>query len=138
MFKPEQIGSKKEDIDKNSHKKPDDKKTHDCDQQKHTHEFLGSVKIVSEHKEHHEEAHNHRFAGVSGEAITEGKSHVHCLKANTDFYENHFHVIADKTGPAISVGDGRHVHFVEGKTTTNDRHKHKFELAVLINNPIGD
>ena len=136
MFKPKQVSSKKEQFDKKDHdQKIDDKKHHDCDKQKHTHEFLGSVKIVTEH---HKEAHNHRFAGVTSEAITEGKSHVHCLKANTDFYENHFHVVADKTGPAIPVGDGRHIHFVQGKTTTNDDHKHKFEVAVLIDNPIGD
>jgi len=103
--------------------------------QAHVHEFLGSTKIA----EREEDPHNHRFAGVTGEAIPiSGGSHIHKLETNTDFYENHFHIVRDKTGPAIPVGDGRHVHFVEGETTVNDGHRHEFIFATLIENPIGD
>lgn len=109
---------------------------HDCHDrpQTHDHEFEGSVKIA----EAGEDAHNHRFAGETGEAIPSGKSHYHRLKTNTDFYENHFHVVMDRTGLAIPVGDGKHVHFVKGRTTVNDGHSHEFEFATLIDNPIGD
>ena len=106
----------------------------DEEQQTHTHEFLGSTKIA----EREEDPHNHRFAGVTGEAIRVGNSHIHKLKTNTDFYENHFHVVRDETGPAIPVGNGRHVHFVEGMTTINDGHRHEFIFATLIENPIGE
>jgi len=103
--------------------------------QTHVHEFLGSVKIA----EPQEDPHNHRFAGVTGEAIRiPGEGHFHKLETNTDFYEEHFHIVCDKTGPAIPVGDGRHVHFVEGETTVNDGHRHEFLFATLIENPIGD
>lgn len=104
-------------------------------QQRHTHEFLGSTKIA----EREEDPHNHRFAGITGQAIPFGENnHFHRLETNTDFYENHFHIIEDKTGPAIPVGGGRHIHFVEGQTTINDGHRHEFIFATLIENPIED
>ncbi len=103
--------------------------------QRHTHEYLGSVKIA----EIQEDPHNHRFAGVTGQAINSRHgNHYHLLEGNTDFYEDHFHIVSDRTGPAIDVGDGRHVHFVCGHTTISDRHRHKFQFATLIENPIGD
>lgn len=103
-------------------------------EQRHTHEFLGSVKIA----EKKEDPHNHRFAGVTGEAIPCGKSHIHKLETRTDFYEDHFHKICEETGLAIELCDGRHVHFVKGKTSENDCHRHEFIFATLIENPIGD
>lgn len=103
-------------------------------QQKHTHEFLSSTKIA----EREEDPHNHRFTGITGQAISLGDNHFHKLETNTDFYENHFHVVDNKTGPAIPVDNGRHIHFVEGLTTINDGHRHEFIFATLIENPIGD
>ncbi len=108
---------------------------HDCHVQTHTHEYLGSVRIA----EREEDPHNHRFAGVTGQAIhLRHGDHYHKLEDNTDFYEDHFHIIADRTGPAICVGEDRHVHFVYGKTTRNDGHRHEFIFATLIENPIGE
>ena len=46
--------------------------------------------------------------------------------------------VCDITGPGIPVGNGRHVHFVEGYTTFNDGHEHEFQFATLIDDPIGD
>ncbi len=40
------------------------------------------------------------------------------------------------TGPAIPVGDGRHVHFVSGTITCIDNHVHQFIFANLIEAPI--
>lgn len=106
-----------------------------CRKQTHTHEYLGSVKIVGKHGC----CHNHRLAGVTGQAIPTRKgSHYHKLEDKTDFYEDHFHIVEDRTGPAIYVGDRRHVHFVYGYTTVNDKHRHEFQFATLIDNPIGD
>ena len=101
--------------------------------QTHVHEYLGSTRIA----EANEDPHNHRFAGVTSEVIPCGDSHVHRLLGNSDFYEDHHHEVGAKTGPAIPVGDGRHVHFVYGRTTCNDGHIHKFIFATLIENPIG-
>lgn len=100
--------------------------------QTHVHEFLGSTRLA----ELEDDPHNHRFAGVSGEAMPCGSNqHYHIIQTNTDFFD-HFHMIKVKTGPAIPVGDGRHVHFVFGVTTLNDGHTHEFIFATLIEAPI--
>lgn len=102
-------------------------------EEKHVHEFLGSTKLAEEG----EDRHNHRFAGVTGEAIPiRGGSHIHRLLTNTDFFENHHHELAARTGPAIPVGQGKHVHFVRTRTTVDDGHFHQAEFATLIEDPI--
>lgn len=101
----------------------------------HVHEFLGTTRLA----ELEEEPHNHRFAGVSCEAICCGDhQHIHEIKARTDFFEDHFHEICVRSCPAICVGGGKHVHFVSGTTTEVDEHVHTFVFATLIENPIGD
>jgi len=100
--------------------------------QTHVHEFEGSTFIAEEE----EEPHNHRFAGVTSEVIPCGESHVHELLTNTDFFEDHHHEVGIRTGLAIQVGPGKHVHFVRGKTTVNDEHVHKFIFATLIEDPL--
>ena len=109
--------------------------------QRHVHEFLGSTRIVGENTR---EAHNHRFAGVTGEPIpcrdrNGGESHVHRIVTRTDNHNNHHHVIDVTTGPAIPVGNGsRHVHYVFACTRDSEGHRHSFRFATLIENPIGD
>ncbi|AJD32868.1 hypothetical protein AN649_05865 [Clostridium sporogenes] len=97
--------------------------------QTHVHEYLGSTTIFEEIP------HNHRFAGVTSEAIPSGNSHVHQLLGNSDFSEIHLHEVGATTGPAIPVGGGRHVHFVYGTTTLDRGHVHEFIFATLIENP---
>lgn len=104
----------------------------DLENQRHVHEFLGSTKF----KDKCGEQHNHRFAGVTGEAIPTLGSHKHKVYARTDYY-CHFHELKDVfTGPAIRVGDGKHVHFVKGETTIDDGHDHDFQFATLIETPL--
>ena len=91
------------------------------------HEFLGSTKLAEEE----DERHNHRFAGVTGEAILKGSSHFHEIVTNTDFFDHH-HEVVIRTGPPIPVGNGKHIHFVKGMTTVEDDHDHDFEFATLI------
>ena len=110
------------------------KKTGFCKKvQRHVHEFEGSTQLAEEG----DDRHNHRFAGVTGQAIRVGKSHVHEIDlTNTDFF-NHFHKLKKiRTGPAIPVGNGKHVHFVTGQTTFNDGHVHTFKFATLIQAPL--
>lgn len=107
--------------------------------QRHVHEFVGSVRLAELNTE---DVHNHRFAGVSGQAIPckdgNGRvSHVHRIVTRTDFFNDHFHEIDVVTGPAIPVGKGRHVHFVYALTRERDGHRHAFIVATLIENPIG-
>lgn len=100
------------------------------EEQTHVHEFLGSTKFAEEC----DDRHNHRFAGVSSEAIPKCGSHVHKIKTRTDFLD-HFHEICVTTGLAISVGNGKHVHLVTRVTTVVDNHKHVFIFATLIEAP---
>ncbi len=100
--------------------------------QKHVHELVGSVKIAEEE----DDPHNHRFATVTEEAIPVGEGqHIHEVCFKTDFFDDHFHEFRGKTGEAIPVGN-RHVHCIESVTTVNDGHRHEFEAATLIENPI--
>ena len=104
----------------------------ECDKQRHVHEFLGSTKLDDKCSDKH----NHRFAGVSGEAIPTLGSHKHKIYAQTDYF-GHYHELKDIfTGPAIRVGDGKHVHFVKGETTMDDGHDHDFQFATLIESPL--
>lgn len=106
----------------------------DREREQHVHEILGSTLLAECCKD----AHNHRFATVSGEAIRSGQSHVHKIKFRTDSYEGHYHEFEGTSGPAIPVGDGRHIHFAKAFTREADGHKHEFRVATLIDNPIGD
>ncbi|MGE5560793.1 MAG: YmaF family protein [Chloroflexota bacterium] len=101
--------------------------------QKHVHEILGSTKLA----ETGADRHNHRFAVISGQAICTDTSHVHRVFTRTDFFNNHFHFISGVSGPAIKVGNGKHVHFVSSQTSFNDGHRHRFVFASLIENPTG-
>nr|WP_248928171.1 YmaF family protein [Paenibacillus hamazuiensis] len=101
--------------------------------QTHVHEFLGSTKLAEQGADRH----NHRFAGVTGQVIPVGNSHVHEIDLTRTDFLNHFHKLKKiRTGPAIPVGNGKHVHFVTGTTTLNDGHKHRFNFATLIQKPL--
>lgn len=100
-------------------------------EQKHVHELQGSVKIADE-----EEPHNHRFCTVTGEAIPYGvDNHVHEVVFRTDYFDGHYHEYCGKTGCAIPVGN-RHVHYIEAVTSMDDGHRHAFEAATMIEDPI--
>lgn len=104
-----------------------------CRKQTHVHEFTASTKLA----ESGNDRHNHRFAGVTGEVIPKGDSHIHEIKFNnTDFLDHHHALKRIFTGPAIPVGNGKHVHFVSGMTTFNDGHVHQFNFATLIQKPL--
>ena len=110
---------------------------HDCDEEemRHVHEYSESVKLAEEC----DDRHNHRAAGVTGEAIPiqGGTNHVHKIKNdNTDFLD-HFHKICTTTGPAINIpGTNKHVHLVSGNTTIADGHFHAFLFTTQIDAPL--
>lgn len=100
--------------------------------QTHTHEFEASTKFADED----DDRHNHRFAGVTSEAIPiPGTGHKHAVFSFTDFY-GHLHEVAAETGPAIPIGGSKHIHFISGSTTINDGHYHDFEFVTLIEAPL--
>ena len=100
--------------------------------QTHVHEFQASTKLAEEN----DERHNHRFAGVTSQVIPlSGGSHKHAILTNTDFFDHH-HEVGIETGPAINVGDCKHVHFTRGVTTIDDGHYHDFTFFTLIQSPL--
>lgn len=105
------------------------------DEMEHVHEYSESVKLAEEC----DDRHNHRAAGVTGEAILIncGTNHVHKIKNdNTDFLD-HYHEICVITGPAIYIpGTDKHVHLVAGKTTVADGHFHEFLFTTQIDAPL--
>ncbi|MEH7479550.1 YmaF family protein [Neobacillus drentensis] len=127
-----QRGRENYERNKSQNEEQSNKKTNSEESaQTHVHEFLASTKLAEEG----EDRHNHRFAGVTGEVIPKGDSHVHVLLTNTDFLDHH-HEVGIQTGPAIPVGNGKHVHFVKGITTLDDGHVHELEFATLIDKPL--
>jgi len=100
--------------------------------QTHVHEFEGSTKLAEEG----DDRHNHRFAGVTSQVIPFTGGHRHAILTNTDFFQNHHHEIGVITGPPISVGNGKHVHFVQGNSTMDDGHFHQFQFTTLIDSPL--
>lgn len=100
--------------------------------QSHVHEFLGSTHLAGPAAL----THNHRFAGVTSEVIPSGNSHVHNIYVNTDFAVAHLHEVGITTGPAIPVGEGRHIHLVTGVTTIDVNHVHEYIFATLIEDPL--
>ena len=106
----------------------------ECRKQKHVHELTGSTRIFREFDEYH----NHRFCTVSGEAmqIPGKQDHFHEVKFRTDFSDGHYHEFCGKTSGAIDVGGGKHVHFIKDFTEEEDEHRHEFQAASLIDNPI--
>ena len=99
--------------------------------EEHAHEFTGSTAIVSGCQN----CHNHRFCTMSGEAIRMGNSHIHEVKFHTDYAEDHSHEFCGKTCPAIEVGGGKHIHYLNDTTETEDGHLHRFQAASLIEEP---
>jgi hypothetical protein len=102
--------------------------------QTHTHEYENSVKLA----EMGMDRHNHRVAGVTTDAIPVGDGrHVHAIKDNTDFFENHHHEIGVTTGVDIPIPHtNKHVHLVKGMTTMDDGHFHEFAFTTQIENPL--
>ncbi len=95
----------------------------------HVHEFLGSTHFA----EANEAKHNHRFAGVTCEAIDlEQGRHIHEYCTYTDTVDGHHHVMFKKTGPNIQLSNCRHIHYADFHTSVNDGHKHRYEFATLI------
>ena len=100
----------------------------DC--QPHVHELQGPTAVAGECP------HTHRFATVTGEEIPVKGGHIHKILARTDFFFDHYHIIRAVTGPDIYVGCGKHVHFIKDVTSFDDGHKHKFQAATFIEDPL--
>ena len=105
----------------------------DEEMMRHVHEYESSVKLA----EQCDDRHNHRVAGVTGEAIfLRNGNHVHKVNDNTDFLDHH-HKICDTTGPAIPIpGTDKHIHLLKGMTTEADDHCHKYLFTTQIEAPL--
>ena len=98
----------------------------------HLHEVQGSVRIA----EIGSDAHNHRFATISGRAIpARTRDHVHEVFFRTDSYEGHFHEFSGRTTGAYPICGG-HVHYLANTTSSCDGHTHTFRVITHIDSPI--
>lgn len=97
----------------------------------HNHELLTSTRYTGSYVHRH----NHRTAGVTGDAIKCGNSHVHKVHLYTDTIGNHFHEISDVTSKAIYLPNGKHIHILKGATTSSDGHTHNYYFTTLIDDP---
>jgi hypothetical protein len=99
----------------------------------HVHEVQGLVETAQQGKD----AHNHRFLAVSSDPKPIGKrDHVHDVIFCIDYHDGFCHEGWGTTSGAFPVGDG-HVHFLEGITTTDDGHWHKYRIATSLDGIFG-
>lgn len=94
----------------------------------HTHEYGGNTSVSGMSTN----AHNHRIAGISSEAIEVAGGHIHEIFGNTTFDDDHIHKTGVRTGLQIPIGGNKHVHFAIGKTTTDYGHNHDFSFITMI------
>lgn len=94
----------------------------------HVHEVQGLVETAQQG----EDAHNHRFLAVSSEPKPIGeRNHVHEVVFCIDYHDGFCHEGWGTTSGAFPVGEG-HVHFLEGITTTDNGHWHKYKIATSL------
>lgn len=106
-------------------------KNYNCAVEFHLHEVQGSVLNMG----HGCDAHNHRFATVSCEPIaTCNGNHAHQVTFRTDTYEGHFHEFSGRTTDEFEVCKG-HVHYLEGWTSEQAGHRHRFKVITHIEDP---
>lgn len=99
----------------------------------HVHEVQGLIETAQQG----EDAHNHRFLAVSSEPKPIGKqNHVHDVIFCIDYHDGFCHEGWGTTSGAFPVGDG-HVHYLEGITTTDDGHWHKYRIATSLDGIFG-
>lgn len=106
------------------------KRCHGCEPAApfHVHEVQGLVETAQQG----EDAHNHRFLAVSSEPRPIGmNNHVHEVIFCIDYHDGFCHEGWGTTSGAFPLGDG-HVHFLEGITTTDDGHWHKYRIATSL------
>lgn len=104
-------------------------RNYNCPVEFHLHEVQGSVKSAGR------EAHGHRFATMSCEPIATGNGeHAHQVTFRTDTYEGHYHEFSGRTTDDFEICDG-HVHYLEGVTSEQAGHRHRFKVITHIEDP---
>lgn len=86
-------------------------------EQTHVHEFQGVTSVNDGHK--------HKFVGTTYPADNV-MPHTHPYSTVTHFDDKHRHKISGTTGPAIPLKGGGHTHVIEGVSSTNFNHRHKY------------
>jgi hypothetical protein len=99
----------------------------------HVHEVQGLIETAQQGSN----AHNHRLMAVSSDPKPLGENnHFHEVIFCTDYHDGFCHEGWGTTSGAFPVGDG-HVHFLEGITTTDDWHWHKYRIATSLDGIFG-
>jgi hypothetical protein len=66
------------------------------------------------------------MAGVTGNTVGYGGSHIHYYSGVTTFDDGHVHYYRGATGPAIYLPGGDHTHAYCGCTTCDFAHAHAY------------
>lgn len=98
----------------------------------HTHEYSAVCAYAAENFPQH----NHRFTGLSGPSLPEGRSHVHMVESRSDYAGRHFHSISAKSGPALYVCENKHIHLVTCVTSEYSGHNHQIIFTTSVNDPM--
>ncbi|WP_158701738.1 YmaF family protein [Lentibacillus sp. Marseille-P4043] len=85
---------------------------------KHIHSLMGTTSIELDH--------THQYIETTGPAPN-GIQHTHEYSGWTNFDDKQRHKISGRTGPAIPLQDGGHIHYYEGFTTGYPNHQHWYQ-----------
>ena len=99
----------------------------------HVHEIQALTDSAGSGKD----AHTHRLIAITSDPQSIGNNdHVHFVLFKSDFHGSFFHEGWATTGGACNVGNG-HVHFLNGITTLDDGHWHRYQIATSLDGVYG-
>lgn len=100
----------------------------------HNHEVQGlsSVNVMDC------QAHAHRYNAVTRMSTNNGRNHTHEVEIDTVSELGHMHCFKGRTGPAIQLGNDRHVHCITGNFNRSMGHNHQFTLTTMQNSHVED
>lgn len=94
----------------------------------HTHEICAGLEFAGAGAE----MHSHRCkAMLFGTQSMPCGGHRHQVSIQTNFC-GHNHRITGECGPAIHVGNGKHVHFISGTSSCDNGHSHRHQFCTSI------
>jgi len=92
----------------------------------HSHEICFSLESAGMDR------HTHRGKAMLFDVMpTSCGGHRHRFSFSTDFF-GHNHRITGECGPAVFVGNGKHIHFISGNTSCGSGHSHRYQFSTSI------
>ncbi len=99
----------------------------------HVHE----IQALTDPAQSGKDAHTHRLIAVTSNPQPIGNNdHVHAVLFKSDYHNGFYHEGWGTTGGACNVGNG-HVHFLNGITTLDAGHWHRYHIATSLDGVYG-